>query len=221
MLMPKISPTLCKLLSWHIFIIVLSNYAVQIPMNCFGITSTWGTFTYPFIFITTDLTVRIYGPHLARKVIFAAMIPALIASYFVGTLFAQGQYQGSWFPYWFQSVRLQNFCCVIQRLCNRTNCWYFSLFKITSSKAMVACSCLLFSCRKRTWYLRLFLSCFLSVSWSFYGSKLGRYRYLWLHGKNSVQCHIIRTAVRTYPFISCKICFQTPFNRNRRLILIK
>ena len=94
MLMPKISPTLCKLLSWHIFIIVLSNYAVQIPMNCFGITSTWGTFTYPFIFITTDLTVRIYGPHLARKVIFAAMIPALIASYFVGTLFAQGQYQG-------------------------------------------------------------------------------------------------------------------------------
>ena len=92
--MPKISPTLCKLLSWHIFIIVLSNYAVQIPMNCFGITSTWGTFTYPFIFITTDLTVRIYGPHLARKVIFAAMIPALIASYFVGTLFAQGQYQG-------------------------------------------------------------------------------------------------------------------------------
>ena len=92
--MPKISSTLYKLLMWHVFIIVLSNYAVQIPLSLFGIESTWGTFTYPFIFITTDLTVRLYGAHFARKVIFIAMFPALIASYFVGTIFAHGQFQG-------------------------------------------------------------------------------------------------------------------------------
>ena len=83
-----------KLFCLHVFIIVLSNYAVQIPVTVAGIDTTWGTFTYPFIFLTTDLTVRLYGAHSARRVIFAAMIPALIISYIVGTIFAFGQYQG-------------------------------------------------------------------------------------------------------------------------------
>lgn len=85
---------LTKLFCLHVLIIVLSNYAVQIPCTVLGIETTWGTFTYPFIFLTTDLTVRLYGPHLARRVIFVAMIPALVISYFVGTLFAHGDYQG-------------------------------------------------------------------------------------------------------------------------------
>lgn len=78
----------------HIFIIVLSNYAVQIPITVLGIETTVGTFTFPFVFVTTDLTVRLYGAQKARQVIFYAMIPALIASYIVGTIFAHGEYQG-------------------------------------------------------------------------------------------------------------------------------
>lgn len=83
-----------RLFLLHIFIIVLSNYTVQIPITIFGIETTVGTFTFPFVFVTTDLTVRLYGPQLARKVIFIAMFPALVASYIVGTIFEFGEYQG-------------------------------------------------------------------------------------------------------------------------------
>ncbi|HAW45120.1 MAG TPA: 7-cyano-7-deazaguanine/7-aminomethyl-7-deazaguanine transporter [Sutterella sp.] len=83
-----------KLWLTHIFIIVLSNYVVQLPITIFGVHTTWGTFTYPFIFLTTDLTVRLFGQKDARKVVFYAMIPALILSYLVGTLFEHGHFQG-------------------------------------------------------------------------------------------------------------------------------
>lgn len=83
-----------RLFLLHIFIIVLSNYAVQIPVTIFGIETTVGTFTFPFVFVTTDLTVRLYGAHMARRVIFYAMVPALILSYIVGTIFAFGEFQG-------------------------------------------------------------------------------------------------------------------------------
>lgn len=85
---------LIRLFLLHVFIIVLSNYTVQIPITVLGIETTVGTFTFPFVFVTTDLTVRLYGAALARKVIFCAMIPALIASYIVGTIFSFGTYQG-------------------------------------------------------------------------------------------------------------------------------
>lgn len=83
-----------KLWFAHIFIIVISNYAVQIPLSIFSINTTFGTFTYPFIFLTTDLTVRIFGQQKARKVIFLATLPGLVLSYFVGTMFEHGIYQG-------------------------------------------------------------------------------------------------------------------------------
>lgn len=92
--MNTIAFPLKKLFLLHVFIIVLSNYTVQLPFTVFGLDTTWGAFTYPFVFITTDLTVRIYGQALARKVIFVAMIPALILSYIVGTIFQQGAFQG-------------------------------------------------------------------------------------------------------------------------------
>lgn len=85
---------LIRLFIIHVFIIVLSNYAVQIPVTVLGIETTFGTFTYPFIFVTTDLTIRLFGAHKARIVIFLAMIPALIISYIVGTIFSYGSYQG-------------------------------------------------------------------------------------------------------------------------------
>ncbi len=90
----QLSFPLKKLWFAHVFIIVLSNYAVQIPLTVLGINTTLGTFTYPFIFLCSDLTVRLFGQNAARKVVFAAMGPALVLSYFVGALFAHGDFQG-------------------------------------------------------------------------------------------------------------------------------
>ncbi|CAM3839978.1 7-cyano-7-deazaguanine/7-aminomethyl-7-deazaguanine transporter [Avibacterium endocarditidis] len=90
---------------FHIFIITASNYLVQIPfeirlpLHLFGLEdfsfhSTWGTLTFPFIFLATDLTVRIFGAKEARWIIFVVMFPALIISYVISTLFLDTQYQG-------------------------------------------------------------------------------------------------------------------------------
>ena len=91
---------------FHIFIITASNYFVQIPFEInlkltalgfaddFSFHSTWGTLTFPFIFLATDLTVRIFGAKEARWIIFIVMLPALIVSYIVSVIFSDGQYQG-------------------------------------------------------------------------------------------------------------------------------
>ncbi|WP_221074827.1 7-cyano-7-deazaguanine/7-aminomethyl-7-deazaguanine transporter [Agarivorans aestuarii] len=79
---------------FHIVTIAASNYLVQLPFTVFGFHTTWGAFTFPFIFLATDLTVRLFGASRARKIIFTAMLPALLVSYLVSVLFYQGEYQG-------------------------------------------------------------------------------------------------------------------------------
>lgn len=85
---------------FHIFIITVSNYLVQItfeinlPFTDWVIPTTWGTFTFPFIFLATDLTVRVFGAELARRIIFVVMLPALIVSYLVSVLFFETRFQG-------------------------------------------------------------------------------------------------------------------------------
>lgn len=91
---------------FHILIIAASNYFVQIPFEIslkltalgaaqdFSFHSTWGTLTFPFIFLATDLTVRVFGAKEARWIIFIVMIPALIISYVISVLFSQAEYQG-------------------------------------------------------------------------------------------------------------------------------
>lgn len=82
------------LVAFHILIIIASNYLVQIPIDLFGFHSTWGAFSFPFIFLATDLTVRLIGKAEARRVITRAMIPALVASYIISVLFHEGQFNG-------------------------------------------------------------------------------------------------------------------------------
>ncbi|MGU3415317.1 7-cyano-7-deazaguanine/7-aminomethyl-7-deazaguanine transporter [Enterobacteriaceae bacterium C23F] len=87
-----------KALFWlslfHLLVITSSNYLVQLPVSIFGFHTTWGAFSFPFIFLATDLTVRIFGAPLARKIIFAVMVPALLISYVVSSLFYMGEWQG-------------------------------------------------------------------------------------------------------------------------------
>ena len=87
-----------KALIWlslfHLLVITSSNYLVQLPISIFGFHTTWGAFSFPFIFLATDLTVRIFGAPLARRIILAVMIPALLISYGVSALFYMGEWPG-------------------------------------------------------------------------------------------------------------------------------
>jgi len=87
-----------KALIWlslfHLLVITSSNYLVQLPISIFGFHTTWGAFSFPFIFLATDLTVRIFGAPLARRIILAVMIPALLISHGVSALFYMGEWQG-------------------------------------------------------------------------------------------------------------------------------
>ncbi|MDO6639536.1 7-cyano-7-deazaguanine/7-aminomethyl-7-deazaguanine transporter [Pseudomonadota bacterium] len=83
------------LVSFHIIIICASNYLVQLPFQIFGYHTTWGAFSFPFVYLATDLTVRIFGQQAARSIIFKAMLPALVISYVMGVIFHQGVFQGA------------------------------------------------------------------------------------------------------------------------------
>ena len=79
---------------FHLLVITSSNYLVQLPISIFGFHTTWGAFSFPFIFLATDLTVRIFGAPLARRIVFAVMIPSLMVSYVISSLFYMGEWQG-------------------------------------------------------------------------------------------------------------------------------
>lgn len=83
------------LIIFHIIIIASSNFLVQFPVHLFGFQTTWGAFTFPFIFLATDLTVRIFGAEWARKIIFFSMFPALITSYLITVGFRNGIWMGA------------------------------------------------------------------------------------------------------------------------------
>lgn len=85
---------LTYLVAFHLLIIATSNYLVQLPFTLLGFNTTWGAFSFPFIFLATDLTVRIFGASAARRIILRAMIPALVLSYVLSVLFYEGAFQG-------------------------------------------------------------------------------------------------------------------------------
>ena len=85
---------LWRLSLFHILIIAFSNYLVQLPIEILGVHTIWGASSFPFIFLATDLTVRIFGAPLARRIILSVMVPALAISYVISALFFEAQWQG-------------------------------------------------------------------------------------------------------------------------------
>ena len=75
-----------SLIAVHIFVIGISNYLVQFPIALFGYEFTIATFTFPFIILATDLTVRLYKDKIARKIIIGAFIPAFFISLYFADL---------------------------------------------------------------------------------------------------------------------------------------
>ncbi|KFF49155.1 hypothetical protein GY26_09660 [Gammaproteobacteria bacterium MFB021] len=90
----QIRKALLWLVSFHVAVITASNYLVQLPFTLWGLHTTWGAFSFPFIFLATDLTVRLFGKSAARRIIAGVMVPALMVSYAVSVLFQQGRFQG-------------------------------------------------------------------------------------------------------------------------------
>jgi uncharacterized PurR-regulated membrane protein YhhQ (DUF165 family) len=64
-----------------VVIIVVSNIAVQIPINDW---LTWGALTYPASFLVTDLTNRRFGPERARRVVYVGFAIAVVLSIYFG-----------------------------------------------------------------------------------------------------------------------------------------
>ncbi|MFI8383249.1 7-cyano-7-deazaguanine/7-aminomethyl-7-deazaguanine transporter [Pseudomonas sp. NPDC079086] len=90
----RLRNALVALVLFHILIIIASNYLVQLPITLFGWHTTWGAFSFPFIFLATDLTVRLLGKRTARLVIARVMLPALLISYIVSVLFQEASFRG-------------------------------------------------------------------------------------------------------------------------------
>ena len=90
----RLRNALIALVLFHILIIIASNYLVQLPITLFGWHTTWGAFSFPFIFLATDLTVRLLGKRTARLVIARVMLPALLISYIVSVLFQEASFRG-------------------------------------------------------------------------------------------------------------------------------
>lgn len=69
------------------FIVVASNYLVQIQFPYFGLQEllTWGAFTYPLAFLVNDLTNRRFGPKAARRVVFVGFAIAVVLSIWLAT----------------------------------------------------------------------------------------------------------------------------------------
>ncbi|MDZ7852952.1 MAG: 7-cyano-7-deazaguanine/7-aminomethyl-7-deazaguanine transporter [Halomonas sp.] len=85
---------LTLLVAFHILVIAASNYLVQLPFTLFGFHTTWGAFSFPFIFLATDLTVRLFGKEPARAIVLRVMLPALVISYVVSVVFPRGGFAG-------------------------------------------------------------------------------------------------------------------------------
>ena len=75
--MPRILPGILAMAT----IVVASNILVQF---LFGQWLTWGAFTYPLAFLVTDVMNRVYGPALARRVVFAGFLVGVACS-LIGT----------------------------------------------------------------------------------------------------------------------------------------
>ena len=72
------------------FVVVLSNYLVQFPIQHFGLSEilTYGAFSYPITFLITDLANRTYGKVVARKIVYIGFFIGICLTLLVSTNFS-------------------------------------------------------------------------------------------------------------------------------------
>ena len=71
-------------------IILISNYLVQFPVNYYGLekTLTYGAFSYPVVFLITDLANRTFGKYYARKIVYIGFVIGVSFTIFFSTNFS-------------------------------------------------------------------------------------------------------------------------------------
>ena len=69
------------------FVVVLSNFLVQFPVNYFGLNNllTYGAFSYPVAFLITDLSNRRYGKEIAKKNVYFGFVLGLFLTFYFST----------------------------------------------------------------------------------------------------------------------------------------
>ena len=70
-------------------VIIASNYLVQFPINKFNLQDvlTYGAFSYPIVFLITDLANRRFGKEKARKLVYIGFVVGILLTVFVSTNF--------------------------------------------------------------------------------------------------------------------------------------
>lgn len=72
-------------------VVVLSNILVQHPVQFtlgrldLADLLTWGAFSYPIAFLVTDITNRLLGPRIARRVVYCGFAIAIVLSVWAST----------------------------------------------------------------------------------------------------------------------------------------
>ena len=71
-------------------IVLASNFLVQFPINHYGLEEilTYGAFSYPIAFLTTDLANRSYGKIAAKKIVYLGFTIGVIFTLLFSTNFA-------------------------------------------------------------------------------------------------------------------------------------
>jgi uncharacterized PurR-regulated membrane protein YhhQ (DUF165 family) len=74
--------TLKRALVAMIFVVLASNYLVMFPVNDW---LTWGAFTYPISYLVTEVTNRLSGPQMARRIVYAGFLLGVFLSFWLAT----------------------------------------------------------------------------------------------------------------------------------------
>ena len=69
------------------FVVTLSNYLVQFPVNYIGLEEilTYGAFSYPIAFLITDLSNRRYGKNTAKKIVYIGFVFGVFLTFYFST----------------------------------------------------------------------------------------------------------------------------------------
>ena len=119
----------------HVVLLTISNLLVQYPFVLFGWHTTWGAFSYPAIFILTDLTVRLSSPSHARLVILRSMFPAFALSYVIAVaLKAEGGVTAhDWLSVQVMPLRIALACFIAYAMGQMLDVFVFQRYRNNSS----------------------------------------------------------------------------------------
>ena len=72
------------------FVVAISNYLVQFPINYIGLENllTYGAFSYPVAFFITDVSNRKYGKVIAKKIVYVGFALGVFLTLYFSTNFS-------------------------------------------------------------------------------------------------------------------------------------